>query len=43
VIGRVESPMYGSQPDVWDALAVRSGFAAAARVAEVGEIDVGPA
>ena len=26
VIGRVESPMYGSQPDVPDALAVRGGF-----------------
>ena len=26
VIGRVESPMYGSQPDFPDALAVRSGF-----------------
>ncbi|MDX6398782.1 MAG: hypothetical protein QOJ43_2190, partial [Gaiellaceae bacterium] len=26
VIGRVESPMYGTQPDRPDALAVRSGF-----------------
>jgi hypothetical protein len=26
VVGRVESPMYGSQPDRPDALAVRGGF-----------------
>ena len=26
IIGRVESPMYGSRPDEPDALAVRSGF-----------------
>ena len=26
VVGRVESPMYGTSPDVPDALAVRSGF-----------------
>jgi hypothetical protein len=26
VIGRVESPMYGTHPEVPDALAVRSGF-----------------
>ncbi|HEX5799300.1 MAG TPA: hypothetical protein VFY02_04285 [Gaiellaceae bacterium] len=26
IIGRVEAPMYGTQPDVPDALAVRSGF-----------------
>jgi hypothetical protein len=26
VVGRVEGPMYGTQPDVPDALAVRSGF-----------------
>jgi hypothetical protein len=25
-VGRVEGPMYGSEPDVPDALAVRSGF-----------------
>ena len=31
VIGRVEAPMYGSQPDVPDALAVRSGFLARRR------------
>ena len=28
VIGRVECPMYGTAPDVPDALAVRSGFLA---------------
>ena len=26
VVGRVEAPMYGTSPDVPDALAVRSGF-----------------
>jgi hypothetical protein len=26
VVGRVEAPMYGSEPDVPDAIAVRSGF-----------------
>lgn len=26
IIGKVEAPMYGTQPDVPDALAVRSGF-----------------
>lgn len=26
IVGRVEGPMYGSEPDVPDALAVRSGF-----------------
>jgi hypothetical protein len=26
VVGRVEAPMYGSEPDIPDALAVRSGF-----------------
>ena len=26
VVGRVEAPMYGTAPDVPDALAVRSGF-----------------
>ena len=26
VIGRVECPMYGTQPDIPDALAVRRGF-----------------
>ena len=31
VIGRVEAPMYGTQPDVPDALAVRRGFFARRR------------
>jgi hypothetical protein len=31
VVGRVEAPMYGSEPDVPDALAVRSGFLARRR------------
>ncbi|HET7857174.1 MAG TPA: hypothetical protein VFL41_12015 [Gaiellaceae bacterium] len=26
IVGRVEGPMYGTEPDVPDALAVRSGF-----------------
>jgi hypothetical protein len=26
IVGRVECPMYGTQPDVPDALSVRSGF-----------------
>jgi hypothetical protein len=26
IVGRVESPMYGTAPDVPDALAVRAGF-----------------
>ena len=44
VIGRVESPMYGSQPDVPDALAVRSGFLRGRRLVPaeaIGEIDEG--
>jgi hypothetical protein len=42
VIGRVESPMYGSQPDVPDALTVRSGFLRGRRLVPaeaIGEID----
>jgi hypothetical protein len=42
VIGRVESPMYGSQPDRPDALAVRGGFLRARRLVPadaIGEID----
>jgi hypothetical protein len=42
VIGRVESPMYGSQPDVPDALAVRVGFMRGRRLVPaeaIGEID----
>ena len=31
VVGRVECPMYGTAPDVPDALAVRSGFLARRR------------
>ena len=44
VIGRVESPMYGSQPDVPDALAVRGGFLRGRRLVPadaIGEIDQG--
>ncbi|NUT54873.1 MAG: hypothetical protein HOQ03_02665 [Thermoleophilia bacterium] len=44
VIGRVESPMYGSQPDVPDALAVRAGFMRGLRLVPadaIGEIDTG--
>jgi hypothetical protein len=32
LIGRVECPMYGTAPDVPDALAVRSGFLARRRL-----------
>ncbi len=42
VVGTVESPMYGTTPDMPDALAVRSGFMRGRRLvpAEViGEID----
>ena len=31
LVGRVESPMYGTQPDVPDALAVRTGWFARKR------------
>ena len=44
VIGRVESAMYGTQPDVPDALAVRSGFLRGRRLVPaeaIGEIDEG--
>ena len=44
VIGRVESPMYGSQPDFPDALAVRSGFLRGRRLVPaeaIGAIDEG--
>ncbi len=43
-VGRVEAPMYGTQPDVPDALAVRSGFLRGRRLvpaAAIGEIDEG--
>jgi hypothetical protein len=43
VVGRVECPMYGTAPDVPDALAVRSGFLARRRrvvpAAAIDEID----
>ena len=44
VIGRVEGPMYGSQPDVPDALAVRGGFMRGRRLVPadaIEEIDTG--
>jgi len=43
-VGRVEAPMYGTQPDVPDALAVRSGFLRGRRLVPaeaIGEIDEG--
>jgi hypothetical protein len=43
VVGRVECPMYGTTPDVPDALAVRSGFLSRRRrlvpAAAIQEID----
>jgi hypothetical protein len=42
VVGRVESPMYGTAPDVPDALAVRSGFMRGRRLVPaeaIGAID----
>ncbi|HVM69037.1 MAG TPA: hypothetical protein VM204_04290 [Gaiellaceae bacterium] len=44
VVGRVEAPMYGTQPDVPDALAVRSGFLRGRRLVPadaIGRIDAG--
>jgi hypothetical protein len=44
VVGRVESPMYGTTPDRPDALAVRSGFLRGRRLVPaeaIGEIDEG--
>ena len=44
VIGRVEAPMYGSQPDVPDALAVRGGVMRGRRLVPadaIEEIDPG--
>jgi hypothetical protein len=44
VIGKVEGPMYGSQPDVPDALAVRAGFLRGRRLVPadaIGRIDEG--
>ena len=42
IVGKVEGPMYGTQPDVPDALAVRSGFLRGRRLVPaeaIGEID----
>jgi hypothetical protein len=42
IIGKVEAPMYGTQPDVPDALAVRSGFLRGRRLVPaeaIGAID----
>ena len=43
VVGRVETPMYGTSPDVPDALSVRSGFLSRRRrlvpAAAIEEID----
>ena len=44
IVGRVEAPMYGTQPDVPDALAVRSGFLRGRRLVPaeaIGAIDQG--
>lgn len=45
VVGRVECPMYGTQPDVPDALSVRAGFLSRRRAlvpaAAIDEIDGG--
>lgn len=42
VVGRVESPMYGTEPDRPDALAVRGGFLRGRRLVPadaIGEVD----
>ncbi len=44
IVGRVEGPMYGTQPDVPDALAVRSGLFRGRRLVPAdafGEIEEG--
>jgi len=44
IVGRVEAPMYGTQPDVPDALAVRSSFLRGRRLVPaeaIGAIDQG--
>lgn len=45
LVGRVECPMYGTEPDRPDALAVRSGFLSRSRrivpAETIGEIDPG--
>ncbi len=38
VVGRVEAPMYGTQPDVPDALAVRAGFMRRRRIVPASAI-----
>ena len=39
LVGRVESPMYGTSPDVPDALAVRRNFLASRRLVPVEAIE----
>lgn len=39
LVGRVESPMYGTAPDVPDALAVRRGFLARRRLVPADAIE----
>ena len=39
LLGRVESPMYGTSPDVPDALAVRKNFLASRRLVPVEAIE----
>jgi hypothetical protein len=39
VIGRVEAPMYGTQPDVPDAIAVRSGLFRGRRLVPAAAIE----
>jgi hypothetical protein len=39
LVGRVECPMYGTQPDVPDALAVRKGFVRRRRLVPADAID----
>lgn len=42
VVGRVEGPMYGTSPEVPDALAVRTGFLRGRRLVPaeaIGEVD----
>jgi hypothetical protein len=39
MVGRVECPMYGTQPDVPDALSVRRGFARSRRLVPVEAVE----
>jgi hypothetical protein len=39
VVGRVECPMYGTQPDIPDALSVRRGFARKRRLVPVDAVE----